>query len=65
MALMQLLGWLNALVPQRDEEGQGGLEYALVAGVVVVAIILAFNEIPIGKIVTDSFAKVQALITGP
>jgi Flp pilus assembly pilin Flp len=48
---------------RRDEEaGQGGLEYALVAGVVVVAIIIAFQNFPVGDIVTSGLDQVQGLI---
>jgi hypothetical protein len=46
------------------EAGQGGLEYALAAGVVVVAIIVAFQSFPIGQIVTDALTAVQGLIGG-
>jgi Flp pilus assembly pilin Flp len=45
-----------------DEAGQGGLEYALTAGVVVVAIIVAFQNFPIGEIVTNALDQVQGLI---
>jgi Flp pilus assembly pilin Flp len=62
VALMHLLAWLQSRAPRRDEAGQGGLEYALVAGVVIVAIILAFDSFPVGQIVTDSLTKVQGLL---
>lgn len=63
---MQFLAWLPALrrLRRNGEAGQGGLEYALVAGVVVVAIIIAFNTFPIGEIVTDSLNQVKNLISG-
>ncbi len=46
-----------------DEAGQNGLEYALVAGVVVVAIIAAFSAFPIGTIISSALTKVQNLLT--
>jgi Flp pilus assembly pilin Flp len=52
--------WLG-LSDTDAEDGQGGLEYALVAGVVVVAIITAFSIFPIGSIVSNALTKVQNL----
>jgi Flp pilus assembly pilin Flp len=52
--------WLGRRDPT-TEAGQGGLEYALVAGVVVVAIITAFSVFPIADIVTTALTKVQNL----
>jgi Flp pilus assembly pilin Flp len=62
VGLTYLWAWFLTLLYRDDERGQGGLEYALVAGVVVVAIIIAFNTFPIGSIVTNSLSKVQKLI---
>jgi Flp pilus assembly pilin Flp len=64
VALMQLLAWLPTMVRRDEEAGQGGLEYALVAGVVVVAIIIAFQQFPVGEIVTAGLTKVQDLVGG-
>jgi Flp pilus assembly pilin Flp len=64
VALLHLLAWLQSRAPQRDEEGQGGLEYALVAGVVVVAIVIAFRDFKVGDIITSALNEVEGLIGG-
>lgn len=54
---------LRAMVAGRaDQRGQNGLEYALVAGVVVVAIISAFTAFPIAAIVSGALTKVKDLV---
>jgi hypothetical protein len=45
----------------RHEVGQGGLEYALVAGVVVVAIIIAYQGLDLGSIVAGGLQRVHEL----
>ena len=64
MALLQLLAWLESRAPETDEEGQGGLEYALVAGVVVVAIVIAFRDFGVDDIINSALNKVKGLIDG-
>jgi Flp pilus assembly pilin Flp len=63
VALKHLLGRLRSVTSRAGETGQGGLEYALVAGVVVVAIIVAFDAFPVGDIVTAGLEAVQGLIS--
>ncbi len=62
-----LWAWLETLrsmvIDADGERGQNGLEYALVAGVVVVAIIGAFSAFPIGGIIQNALKKVQGLIS--
>jgi Flp pilus assembly pilin Flp len=64
VALLQLLAWLESRAPAADEEGQGGLEYALVAGVVVVAIVIAFRDFGVDDIINSALNKVKGLIDG-
>jgi Flp pilus assembly pilin Flp len=61
-ATLALWAWWLGLRDGDTEDGQGGLEYALVAGVVVVAIITAFSVFPIADIVTNALTKVQNLV---
>ncbi len=75
MVGMYLWAWVETLratlweqvsahpVAAEDEVGQNGLEYALVAGVVVVAIIGAFTTFPIPSIITSALNKVKALVS--
>lgn len=49
--------------PSSLESGQGGLEYALAAGVVVVAVVVAFQNFPIDGLITDALTLVEELIT--
>lgn len=67
MAATYVWAWFETLrymvMSGDDERGQNGLEYALVAGVVVVAIIGAFNAFPIGSIVTTGLNKVKNLMS--
>jgi Flp pilus assembly pilin Flp len=44
------------------EVGQGGLEYALVAGVVVVAVIIAYQGFDLGSIVSGGLQRLQDLV---
>ncbi len=67
MAATYLWAWFETLrfmaMPGDDERGQNGLEYALVAGVVVVAIIGAFTAFPIGDIVNTGLTRVRNLMS--
>jgi len=42
------------------EEGQDGMEYAVVAAVVIVAAALAYTNFGIGDIVTSALTKIKA-----
>lgn len=55
--------WINnikAQIPER-EEGQGVVEYAVVLGVIVVAVVGFFNATPIQELLNDLIAEVAAL----
>lgn len=56
--------WINeikAQVPER-EEGQGTVEYAVVLGVLVVAIVTAFTVANPASVVTTAIGRVSSLI---
>ena len=62
MALMYCAEWLKAALNRDGEEGQGGLEYALVAGVIVFAIITALAAFPVDGIVDSALGQLETLI---
>lgn len=52
-------GWLTG-----SEDGQGMLEYALILGLIVLAIIAAFSVFDLTGVVSDIFSDVESAISG-
>jgi Flp pilus assembly pilin Flp len=64
VALVQLIGaWrrLRALTGRESETGADSIEWALVVGVVVVAIVAALTAVFPGDIVTSAASEVSGL----
>lgn len=54
----RVMGWFAG-----REQGQGMLEYALILGMIVVAIIAAFAFFDLGGLISNIFAKVDTAVS--
>jgi Flp pilus assembly pilin Flp len=65
VSIIGLWAWLEVLRGWRREKGQGTVEYALVLGVIVVAVVLAMSQgtPTITSIINTALDKVKTTIT--
>jgi len=64
--MTKIFSRINAALEARGmarEEGQGVVEYALVLGVLVVAIFVAFNTGNVGGVITGAIGRLQGVLT--
>lgn len=54
----RVMGWFAG-----REQGQGMLEYALILGMIVVAIIAAFTFFDLGGLISGIFSKVDSAVS--
>ncbi len=56
--------YVNSLAPEREllsgsDEGQGMIEYALIIGVIVLALVIAYTQTGLGSAITGIFEKTK------
>ncbi len=59
--------YISILAPEREllsgsDEGQGMIEYALIIGVIVLALVVAYTQTGLGSAITGIFAETKTVL---